>query len=909
MIKSIPYCLLLILFSCDQSILSYKDRLCLDDAINPVITITKPKDGGYYAASVIVDGTATDLANTTGDNGEIASIGYEVIGTNVQGNITLTGDNFTFTFSTKDFTGAKTLKITAHDWNANKGICEITLNEGAFPTFQALPGNQRIDLTWEPVDFATSYTLFYAEGSSLPLETNTTPMIELESTVYALENLTNGQLYSFQLRANTDNAGTSWSNIIHAIPLSPFTLAPVITGGYKKITLDWNPIKGIDSFIVSRSTTRQGAFVDFPIYINGCSFTDTQVEDAVRYYYNIRPAIAGSLTSAINSGETIPIPPFGMLVGACNTPHYAYQVKVRDTLAFIANKDSGITNAGISGLQIVDIADPANPRIIGACNTPNNAYALALDGDYVYIADDASGLQVIDISKPAEPVLIGSCNTPGYAYDVAIKEGYAFIADGAAGLQIIDIASDRTNPVLIGSYDTTGQALGVAIHPTLPYVYIADGYAGLVVIDISDPENMVSSTWDTTGSAQDVELAGNYAYVADGIGGLVVIDITGAPAGVGICDTPGQALSVTLDANYAYVADDTGGLVLINISNPAAPFMASTCESAYAVKGVAVQGTYGYLAAQDGGLQIVNTGGPHRMETLTTYSSGSNINRVALNGRYAYITSANSCLQVLDLINPASPAVLPPLLFPGSINPDGVLVCGDYAFVTGIHTGLQIVSVVDPAAPVISANVENDKTTTGAALMGDYICIAYRESSGESGVKIYDVAIPDSPVFINDYQVNDYARGIAVKKNRVYTADSVNGLHITDLSDILNPQILSAVETPGTACDVQLFGAYALIADGASGIQLINTSLPVPDIATCATQGIANAVALCSSYALIANITKGIQVIDLAKPAMLQLMGALTVPGNAQYITVQGKYAFLSVESIGLQVIDLCPDY
>ncbi|WP_353738114.1 Calx-beta domain-containing protein [Microcystis sp. M038S2] len=56
-----------------------------------------------------------------------------------------------------------------------------------------------------------------------------------------------------------------------------------------------------------------------------------------------------------------------------------------------------------------------------------------------------SGLQIIDISNPAAPTFKGNYDTSGYAYGVQIVGNYAYVADYEGGLQILDV-SDFTNP-------------------------------------------------------------------------------------------------------------------------------------------------------------------------------------------------------------------------------------------------------------------------------------------------------------------------------------------------------------------------------------------------------------------------------------------------------------------------------
>jgi hypothetical protein len=60
------------------------------------------------------------------------------------------------------------------------------------------------------------------------------------------------------------------------------------------------------------------------------------------------------------------------------------------------------------------------------------------------VADGYSGLQIINISNPAAPSLAGTYDTTGYAYRVQVVGNYAYVADRYGGLKILDV-SDFTN--------------------------------------------------------------------------------------------------------------------------------------------------------------------------------------------------------------------------------------------------------------------------------------------------------------------------------------------------------------------------------------------------------------------------------------------------------------------------------
>jgi len=89
------------------------------------------------------------------------------------------------------------------------------------------------------------------------------------------------------------------------------------------------------------------------------------------------------------------------------------------------------------GLQVVDVSNPAKPKIIGSVDTPKKAHSLYVSGNHVYIAyrnpfgrltRRTDGLQVVDVSNPATPKIIGSVDMPEEANGVYVSGKHAYIA-------------------------------------------------------------------------------------------------------------------------------------------------------------------------------------------------------------------------------------------------------------------------------------------------------------------------------------------------------------------------------------------------------------------------------------------------------------------------------------------------
>jgi hypothetical protein len=91
------------------------------------------------------------------------------------------------------------------------------------------------------------------------------------------------------------------------------------------------------------------------------------------------------------------------------------------------------------------------------------------------VADAGSGLQVIDVSNPASPAILGSSNPLGYATGVAVSGKTAYLASGLYGLQAIDV-TNLGSPVRLGYVDTGGEALNLVVQDQL--IYLVSNGAG-----------------------------------------------------------------------------------------------------------------------------------------------------------------------------------------------------------------------------------------------------------------------------------------------------------------------------------------------------------------------------------------------------------------------------------------------
>ena len=171
-----------------------------------------------------------------------------------------------------------------------------------------------------------------------------------------------------------------------------------------------------------------------------------------------------------------------------------------------------------SGLRVIDVSNPADPRQVGSYYTTQYATGIDVVGDRVYLANGSEGLHIIDVSDPENPRCQGTYDTQG-AYRVYVVGDYAYLTD-EQGLYVIDI-SDPRNPHKVGFYSNPGPAFGVQVVGN--YAYVAAGDSGLRIIDISDPANLREVAFrDQLGRTVGIQVTDDYVYLA-GLDGLHIL--------------------------------------------------------------------------------------------------------------------------------------------------------------------------------------------------------------------------------------------------------------------------------------------------------------------------------------------------------------------------------------------------
>ena len=172
---------------------------------------------------------------------------------------------------------------------------------------------------------------------------------------------------------------------------------------------------------------------------------------------------------------------------------------------------------------------------------------------------------------------------------------------------------------------------------------------------------------------------------------------------------------------------------------------------------------------------------------------------------------------------------------------------------------------------------------------------------------IADVSGIETLRVVAEVALPDVVRGVDVVDGYAYVADGRSGLRIIDVSTPSDPVELGVTETPFDARDVAVSGSHAYVADIWAGLRIIDISIPAWPIETAVLETPASAyrVAVSGGYAFVADLAGCLHIIDVRTPASPVAVGLFDTVGIPFDVTIADGLAYVADSQEGLVVIDV----
>lgn len=183
-----------------------------------------------------------------------------------------------------------------------------------------------------------------------------------------------------------------------------------------------------------------------------------------------------------------------------------------ETHVFTALGEGGITILGRSGGGLAEVSTLANGF--------EQALGIALwDNKRIVVANGLAGLAVVDVSDPAAPKISDSIEAYGTARRVQMVGDHAYVAGATGGVAVYDMTSNKPYPPL-SSWSTHASSVDLAVTAG-GLVYVAN-IEDVCVLDGSDPgqvtflgSEFVKPHFGKNGRTVSVDVVDEVGYAAE----------------------------------------------------------------------------------------------------------------------------------------------------------------------------------------------------------------------------------------------------------------------------------------------------------------------------------------------------------------------------------------------------------
>jgi uncharacterized protein YijF (DUF1287 family) len=162
------------------------------------------------------------------------------------------------------------------------------------------------------------------------------------------------------------------------------------------------------------------------------------------------------------------------------------------------------------------------------------------------------------------------------------------------------------------------------------------------------------------------------------------------------------------------------------------------------------------------------------------------------------------------------------------------------------------------------------------------------------------IADADNVELVGYIDTPGLAQGVAIAGGYAYIADGDSGLRVVDVSTPSHPTEVGFYDTPGSARDVAIAGNYAYVADDNSGLRVIDVSTPANPVEIGSYKGawFVMGVKVVGNYAyIVENYNNGLRILDVSTPANPTTVGFYDEGRFPEDVAIAGSYAYISAHN------------
>jgi hypothetical protein len=364
------------------------------------------------------------------------------------------------------------------------------------------------------------------------------------------------------------------------------------------------------------------------------------------------------------------------------------------------------------------------------------------------------------------------------------------------------------------------------------------------------------------------------------------------------------AYDIAVQNGIAYVAYGTAGLVSVDVSNPASPVFLGVYNTPNVAKKLAIRGRYAFVSDTNS-IQVINVADPRNMSLAGTYSSNiTDVVDLKLAGNYLLVGDAGNVpqgLKILDISDPADPTLVNYISsYQGQESPgytfkiSSIAVSDDFvAISTACNNGLLTFNFTNPAT--MAYNGANYAVNYRDMVISD----PYLYTVENTNFHIHQIN-PDGTISgfssMGSLPISGGGKRVTVQGPYAYILTG-NGLRIAKFADRTMPALCGYIAHSGANENAVLDGNYYYIANGNSGISIIEITRPSNPflVNTYSQPRFFTGLYVSGTYAHVADYSY--RIFDLADPASPNLMNGLMYNTGAKATFASETTTYIALDS------------
>ncbi len=586
-------------------------------------------------------------------------------------------------------------------------------------------------------------------------------------------------------------------------------------------------------------------------------------------------------------------------------------VDVKGNYAYIGNGPT---------FQVLDISNPASPKIVGGYLTDGYVYNIKLSGNLAFVAI-GKGLLILNLSDPVNPAKLSEVDIKGGPLSVAIEGNLAYVSCFVGMLYVLDI-SDVRSPKLRGGIPVGGQ-LPAALAAKDGYAYVGNPeYPDLALIDATDPDSLNRSFIHIGGWGVSAFLSDSLLFVGirtfSGSYELKIFNVSN-PASLkllGQVAIGNEISAIAVNDLTAFAATVDGGIYAVDISDLLHPRLKGQFSQRVSANmggtGIAVSGDNVFTAFFTG-LLAVNITNLDSLRETSFFPTGGSAQKIDIRGHYAYVASGYSGLWILDISDAHNPVGVANIST-GGFTAD-VEVGDSIVYLVNWPTqrkeasrGLWVIDVKDPYEPKILSHYtgivrfSQSRAPNALAKFGNLIFMTQMPSAdNDTTLEVINVDDPLRPRQIGIFRSAYRPHYVAIEDSIIYLATTNGGLRIIDVHNPANPIEISSILNLSFAVVPDSPFAFVL-RDSIFAIDISNLRSPFVVGSAKLKYGVSNMdVTISENYIYWADGELG--AVDISDPKNPKQTATFSGNGLGQGVTARGDTILFADRIIGVWIL------